>query len=71
MDLNSWKEKAFPDPPFRVAFKVAFGARRWRCEYCRLNFASFRRRKEVFNSKRWRKFVPPAGEPEKSRTTSA
>ena len=26
-----------------------------RCEYCRFNFASFRRRKEVFTFKRWEK----------------
>ena len=56
MDLNGWTGKTFVDPPFRVALKVAFGARKWRCEYCRLNFASFRKRKEVFTFKRWKKF---------------
>lgn len=56
MDLNGWTGKTYVDPPFWVALKVSFGARRWRCEYCRLNFASFRRRKEVFTFKRWKKF---------------
>jgi hypothetical protein len=63
MDLNGWTGKTYTNPPFWVAFKVAFGARKWRCEYCRLNFASFRRRKEVFTFKRWKRFVPQAEEP--------
>lgn len=62
MDLNGWTGKTYTDPPFWVAFKVSFGARKWRCEYCRLNFASFRKRKEVFTFKRWKKFVPQAEE---------
>src|SRR5579863_4693844 len=73
MDLNGWTVKTYKPPAFWVAFKVGLGARRWRCEYCRLNFASFRRRKEVFTFKRWRKFgnraedpLPP-GEPDKAR----
>ena len=57
MDLNCWTGKTFTDPPFWVAVKVAFGAHKWRCEYCRFNFASFRRRKEVFTFKRWQKKV--------------
>jgi DNA-directed RNA polymerase subunit RPC12/RpoP len=60
MDLNGWTGKTYTDPPFLVAVKVALGARKWRCEYCRLNFASFRRRKEVFTFKRWAKFGPGA-----------
>lgn len=56
MDLNGWTGKTYTDPPFRVSLKIAFGARRFRCEYCRLNFASFGRRKEVFSFKRWKKF---------------
>jgi DNA-directed RNA polymerase subunit RPC12/RpoP len=63
MDLNGWTGKTFTDPPFWVAFKVRLGARKWRCEYCRLNFASFRRRKEVFTFKRWKRFVPQAEGP--------
>jgi len=60
MDLNGWTGKTYTDPPFWVKVKVTFGARKWRCEYCRMNFASFRRRKEVFTFKRWKKFVPQA-----------
>lgn len=60
MDLNGWTGKTYVDPPLGVALKVSFGAHRWRCEYCRLNFASFRRRKEVFTFKRWKKFIPQA-----------
>jgi hypothetical protein len=79
MDLNGWTGKTYTDPPFRVAFKVALGARKWRCEYCRLNFAAFRKRKEAFTFKRWKKFVPqaesnPSSEPaapEKTRAASA
>ena len=60
MDLNGWTGKTYTDPPFWVAFKVGLGACKWRCEYCRLNFASFRRRKEVFTFKRWARFGPGA-----------
>jgi hypothetical protein len=55
MDLNGWTGKTYTHPPFWVALKVSLGARKWRCEYCRLNFASFRKRKEVFTFKRWKK----------------
>jgi hypothetical protein len=52
MDLNGWTGKTFT-PPFFMGLKVRLGARKWRCEYCRVNFASFRPRKEVFTFKRW------------------
>jgi hypothetical protein len=52
MDLNRWTGKTF-DPPFWTGLKATFGANRWRCEYCRLNFSSFRPRKEVFTFSRW------------------
>jgi len=55
MDLNRWTGRTY-DPPLRVAIKTALGAKRWRCEYCRLNFASFRDRKEAFTLSRWKKF---------------
>jgi len=70
MDLNGWTGKTYTDPPFGVALKIVFGGRRWRCEYCRLNFASFRKRKEVFTFKRWQRFVPQAelpGEPDSAK----
>ncbi len=53
MDLNGWTGKTY-EPPFLMGLKITFGAMRWRCEYCRLNFASFRRRKEIFTFKRWK-----------------
>src|ERR1700742_2879472 len=62
MDLNGWTGKTYTNPPFLVALKVKLGAWKWRCEYCRLNFASFRRRKEVFTFKRWKRFGPQAEE---------
>lgn len=57
MDLNDWSPKS-NTPSSWTAFKIVMGARRWRCEYCRINFASFRNRKEVFSFKRWRKRNP-------------
>jgi hypothetical protein len=63
MDLNGWTGKTHLHPPAWVAFKISLGAKRWRCEYCRLNFASFRKRKEVFTFKRWKKFGQHAEEP--------
>jgi len=53
MDLNTWTGKTYT-PTGWTAFKVNFGAKKWRCEYCRLNFASFRPRKEVFTFSRWK-----------------
>ncbi len=53
MDLNQWTGKNY-EPPFWVGLMASFGANRWRCEYCRINFASFRKRKEVFTFKRWK-----------------
>jgi DNA-directed RNA polymerase subunit RPC12/RpoP len=52
MDLNQWTGKNYL-PPFFTAFLIGVGANRWRCEYCRVNFASFRKRKEIFTFKRW------------------
>ena len=52
MDLNGWTGKTYT-PPFLMALKITFGGKKWRCEYCRLNFASFRQSKEVFTFWRW------------------
>jgi DNA-directed RNA polymerase subunit RPC12/RpoP len=54
MDLNGWTGKSYR-PPFWMGLKIRVGARRFRCEYCRFNFASFRRRSEAFTFKRWEK----------------
>jgi len=53
-DLNAWTGRTY-EPPFFMGLKISLGAKKWRCEYCRLNFASFRQRKEVFSFKRWQK----------------
>jgi hypothetical protein len=39
-------------------FKLQLGAYKTRCEYCRYDFASFRKRKETFTFSRWRKRNP-------------
>lgn len=54
MDLNGWAGNSYT-PPFWTGWMIAIGAKRFRCEYCRLNFASFRRRKEAFTFSRWKK----------------
>jgi hypothetical protein len=54
MDLNGWTGNN-DHPNWWTALKIHFGARRFRCEYCRFNFASFRKRKEAFTFKRWEK----------------
>lgn len=54
MDLNGWTGTSYT-PPFWMGWMITLGARRFRCEYCRLNFASFRRRKEAFTFSRWKK----------------
>jgi DNA-directed RNA polymerase subunit RPC12/RpoP len=41
MDLSSWSEEHYSARGW-VAFKLYFGARRLRCDYCRVNFAGFR-----------------------------
>jgi predicted Zn-ribbon and HTH transcriptional regulator len=57
MDLNGWTGKTH-QPRGWTAVKVALGAHKWRCEYCRMNFASFRNRKESFTFSRWKKRNP-------------
>jgi hypothetical protein len=38
--------------------KLQLGAYKMRCEYCRYDFASFRKRKETFTFSRWKKRNP-------------
>jgi hypothetical protein len=52
MDLSSWAGDSFT-PRGITKIKSALGANKFRCEYCRLNFASFRKRKEIFSFHRW------------------
>jgi len=46
MDLAEWKGKRFK-PSGWTKLKTILRAHKWRCDYCQLNFASFRDRKEV------------------------
>lgn len=57
MDLNGWTGKTHKARGW-LAMKVVLGAHKWRCEYCRRNFASFRPRKEIFTFSRWKKRNP-------------
>lgn len=57
MDLNAWTGKTY-HPSGWMMVKVFLGAHKWRCEYCRVNFASFRERKEAFTFSRWRNRNP-------------
>jgi DNA-directed RNA polymerase subunit RPC12/RpoP len=52
MDLNSWSEEHYPATRW-MRWKKSLGAKYYRCEYCRINFTSFRRRKERFSFHRW------------------
>jgi formylglycine-generating enzyme required for sulfatase activity len=45
-----------------MSVKIVFGAHRYRCEYCRVHFASFRKRQEVFSFRRWEKMGYPRAE---------
>ncbi len=52
MDLNLWS----PDDYYATWCQRLFmrlGAHPYRCEYCRVNFVSYRARKEKFSFKRW------------------
>jgi DNA-directed RNA polymerase subunit RPC12/RpoP len=57
MDLNGWTGKTH-QPNSWTLIKIALGAFRWRCEYCRVNFASFRQRRESFTFSRWKNLKP-------------
>ncbi len=41
MDLTTWSEEHYISRGW-TSFKLYFGARRLRCDYCRVNFAGFR-----------------------------
>ncbi len=53
MDLSTWSDEDY-HVPVTMRLAAALGARRYRCEYCRLNFTSFRPRKERFHFRRKR-----------------
>ena len=55
MDLNLWSVKHF-EPTKRQSLWMRFGGKRYRCEYCRVNIVSLRKRKEIFTFRRWERF---------------
>jgi Zn finger protein HypA/HybF involved in hydrogenase expression len=64
LDLSAWTGKTYRAIGW-TKIKVALGAHKWRCEYCRLNFASFRKRKEAFGYTKANKTdLGPAGKKE-------
>jgi len=48
MDLSRWSRNDYRVPFFR-GLLLSLGASPYRCEYCRVNFVSFRRRKEKYD----------------------
>ena len=50
-DLSRWSED-FYDVPLRRRFAIALGAHKLRCEYCRVNFVSFRPRMIAYRRRR-------------------
>jgi hypothetical protein len=59
MDLSLWNEKGAHIGWFS-AWRLKLGAKPFRCEYCRLNFVSFRGRHERFSFRRWERNRKPA-----------
>lgn len=47
MDLTTWTESHYR-PTFWMRLNMFFGAKRVRCEACRCNFVSFRRRESTY-----------------------
>jgi hypothetical protein len=54
MDLSLWSEKDC-HITLLMELQMKLGGKPFRCEYCRINFVSFRRRHEKFTFKRWAK----------------
>jgi len=52
-DLNTWSLEDHRASTGQ-ALLLRMGARPYRCEYCRINFVSFRKRLESFSFRRWR-----------------
>ena len=53
MDLSRWNKEDYRVSFFR-SLLLNLGANPYRCEYCRVNFVSFRKRKERYNPQRKR-----------------
>ena len=63
MDLSRWSEDDYHVPLLRRLL-LRLGAKPYRCHYCRVNFVSFRRRREKFKPRRRRsrEAAEPLGE---------
>lgn len=53
MDLNTWSRNDF-HVSARMQILLGLGGHPYRCEYCRVNFVSFRTRREKFTFRRWK-----------------
>jgi len=53
MDLNTWRVGDYHASTGQLLL-MQLGGRPYRCEYCRVNFVSFRPRLEKFTFKRWK-----------------
>ncbi|MBI4875592.1 MAG: hypothetical protein HY822_13235 [Acidobacteria bacterium] len=53
LDLSSWSESHY-NLRWTMRLKLLLGARKYRCEPCRCNFASFRRLKQRYRPPRFR-----------------
>ncbi len=60
MDLARWHEEYYC-VPFRRRLAIALGANKYRCEYCRVNFTSFRPRLTPYRRRRSAPHHRPAG----------
>jgi hypothetical protein len=47
MDLTTWSESHYR-PTLLMRLKMLFGGKRVRCEACRCNFVSFRKRQSTY-----------------------
>jgi hypothetical protein len=51
-ELTRWNEE-YRRPPVYNRLKLLLGAHRYRCEFCRVNFASFRRARKIYTWKQY------------------
>jgi hypothetical protein len=56
LTLSTWSEEHYIAPPL-MRLLIGLGAKRYRCEMCRLNFASFRSRR-YSSGRRWKENPP-------------
>jgi hypothetical protein len=69
MDLSRWSSNDY-QTSFLTDLMLRLGANPYRCEYCRVNFVSFRKRKERYSPQR-RKQKRKGSHPEAEQTDTA